>query len=274
MISTPASGCHCTPHTVGAKRAAWKSPAAVTASTTAPGGSSVTTSLFHCTARAGPDSGPSSASPAAASVQPTCSTPTCWPAGLGATAPPSATAATGGRGRRRAPAPRRPRPPGPRLLDPRQPGVLRVVVGAHRAAEHDHPRVRGQVLRQGVAGPGTPYVEGGGVGLPPLAQPPGRALGLVLDDQQRRSHTADPAGVRCPRGGDHDRQHEGGAEREGAGAAAARRPSPGPPAEPARRSRRAPRRAAPRPPATCATSAAPGRRSPRRTGPGRRTAAR
>src|SRR5207342_3326414 len=45
------SGCSCTPHTVGANLATCTSPVVARASTTADGGSAVTTSSFHCTPR-------------------------------------------------------------------------------------------------------------------------------------------------------------------------------------------------------------------------------
>ena len=161
MISSPASGCHCTPHTRGANRAACSSPVPVRARSTAPSGSRVTTSLFHCTAGASSSAvtGASSRSTCASAVQPTSSTPICWPCGGRRPRPPRATArswwprqmpssgvpsadgaaaqlldvasATGGRrrrrrpSRRRAPAARRGRPGPPAASHRRRDGVRR-----------------------------------------------------------------------------------------------------------------------------------------------------
>src|SRR5690606_25282490 len=72
------------------------------------------------------------------------------------------------------------------LLDPAQPRVVRVVVGAHVAAEHEQPVVAGEVVRQLVTGVRAAYVEGAaGVG-DPAAEPRRRALVLVLDDEDDR----------------------------------------------------------------------------------------
>ena len=133
-MSPPASGCHCTPQTVGAKRAACTSPCGVRASSTAPSGRRATMSLFHCAARAGAASPARTAGrPPAASVQPTSSTPTCWPRGFGTTVPPSATAAQLV-AQADPPASARPASAACRTssLTSAEPGVAGVVVGAHR----------------------------------------------------------------------------------------------------------------------------------------------
>ena len=89
---TSTSGCHCTPQTVGAKRAACTSSRGVSARATASAGSSSTRSSFQCTPRPPVASGPSNASSVAASVQPMSCSPTCWPSGLRSTTPPKASA--------------------------------------------------------------------------------------------------------------------------------------------------------------------------------------
>ena len=79
---------------VGAKRTTCGSPSGVAASRRAPSGRSVTMSSFHWTPRRGSAEPASSGSSVASGSQPCSSRPTCWPRGLRAAVPPSATATT------------------------------------------------------------------------------------------------------------------------------------------------------------------------------------
>ena len=70
-----------------------------------------------------------------------------------------------------------------------QPGVAGVVVGVHRAAEHQHRVVRRQLVLGGqpLAGVGPAPLERAATGAQPLAQQRRRAVALVLHDEHHGS---------------------------------------------------------------------------------------
>ena len=78
-------------------------------------------------------------------------------------------------------------------LHVREPRVVGVVVGAHLTTEHQQPDVAGQVRRQGVTRIRPAYVDRETGLHEPLPHPSGRALRLVLDDQQGKG--AHPANL-------------------------------------------------------------------------------
>ena len=185
---TSTSGCSCTPHIAGAKRTACTSPCAgLRRAASRPSGSAVTTSSFHCTPRRGVASGPSSRSPAAASVQPSAEQPDLLAARVALDACRRARPrSAGGPGRCRASAARVARPSRTSsLTGPSQAcaSSSSAPIGPPRTSSPSYAARSGSV----VAGVRAAYVERRS--RPRSSQSPNSAGGhsrVVLDDEHRR----------------------------------------------------------------------------------------
>ncbi len=157
------------------------------ASRVASAGSRVTTSSFHCTPRRGVASGPSSRSPGAASVQPTAEQADLLAARVALDACRRARPrSAGGPGRCRASAAGSREPPGP------APSPGRARRGRRRRWRPSGRR--GSAARRTRRGSGSSSPAYGRrtsssqpASLEPVAEQGGRALGVVLDDEDRGS---------------------------------------------------------------------------------------